>query len=278
MTKGNGASVTILIALLMTGMFVVIVSYQATPATPPLTIDGQITGTEWDARAWETAHYGVFWTYQTSGLPRNLQTYCYLYLHADATYLYICADLCGDITNDTTYEWFGICIDCWNDDLTYIYDDNFNETNERLFWDVSDNELIVEEDYNDHCSSTLDISDFDLAWSFSASPNFAIPHRIFEVRILLESLSYTTWNHSVSGHTSIGDTIGVLVMGYGTMATNNILYTIPMQGIAWGGQYSDWYETYLWAWMNEYNYINWQVSTNGLGTTNCNTTVLNEIP
>ncbi|TFF89444.1 MAG: hypothetical protein EU549_00580 [Promethearchaeota archaeon] len=225
-------------------------------------IDGQINTNEWKS-AYKTDHYLVFWVYDWADLDPNLQTYNYLYLYADEDFLYVGVDLCGDITNETYSEVFGIDIDTINDDM--IYGDNpinFSKTNARFYWDVwHDEPLLGENSFN----TTINPNDVELAWSFGSSPNAAWDHRMFELKINLTALTYNytsegTWK---SGHVQMGDRIGVMVHGYGTAATNSIEYTIPGQGIGIGNIKADY------PWEIEYNYLNWEVNNQGKGITDC---------
>ncbi|MBD3228371.1 MAG: hypothetical protein GF329_09300 [Candidatus Lokiarchaeota archaeon] len=241
-------------------VFIIIMKTQSPPTKPK--IDGQINYNEWES-AYKTDHYLVFWIYEWTGLDPNLQTYNYLYLYSDNISLYVGVDLCGDITNSTYSEVFGIDIDTINDDMTYKSNpENFSKTNARFYYDVwQDEPLIGDGLFN----TSIDPTEVELAWSFGSSPNAAWDHRMFEVRINLSALTYNyssggTW---INGHVQMNDTIGIMVHGYGTAATNSISYTIPGQGIGVKN-----FATSR-PWHVEYNYLNWEVNDKGIGTTNC---------
>jgi hypothetical protein len=203
----------------------------------------------------------------------HTETYNYVYASRTNTSVLVCLDMCSDTTDDAEEgEWISLWIDSdnsrniWNytslgnltevaesldnnvslalifeEYVNYIFNymnfySSFNNGTELLIFDVSTGNHYKNFTNNLEPSGLMlnSTCTYEVAYSFMSTPNFEIPHRVFEFNITLSSLENLT---ATSDY-------GLLVEGYGTMAfsfgnwssfDNFDFYTMPneISGAYW---------------------------------------------
>lgn len=150
----------------------------------------------------------------------DVDTYNYVYIGQDVRNLYIAVDLCGDQTDDPSYEYIFIGLN-----LNRTYDDGnlwnyVNDGYEHVGYHVDDEEDFIPFFVN-MSTPAYSSAPYVLEYAFTSSPNCDEDHRIFEFAIPISGLE---------GYTSTTK-LGFAIQGYGTMAAEGYnFYTICASG------------------------------------------------
>jgi hypothetical protein len=101
--------------------------------------------------------------------------------------------------------------------LTLVCYNELNSTNATAFEIYVDKFTLAmnTRGYGDYHDTTVNSSNYDLAWSFGTSPNCGVLHRMFELRVSRSEFPVTT-----------NDELYLFIAGYGTMAFEDVDYWI----------------------------------------------------
>jgi hypothetical protein len=231
------------------------------------TIDGQFTSGD----GWALAEY-QFTEYLITD-DESLDAYNYFYVQLTENYLYACADLVSDITNEvgtslggdpwfpSGEEWFSMWIDTDNGGDYFTSPETWNATlsdgGEEMFCYIPQNDTFLGYFYDAiHAESyraTLNESNVDLEYGFQTTAFGSIAHRVYEVRINREALEALSTNFSLA------------FLGYGTM------FTVPTSNY-WGAPTYFVDEIYYNGWIWESTYFSCGTDTWDLDTIPTNST------